>query len=57
MIDLGPHAFFILLSYGGVAIVSLLLIIFNIYNYKKQKKRLKILEDQGISLREKRQNR
>ena len=51
MIDLGPNANFIIISYIGVAIVSFLLIISNIVNYQKAKKRLKILEQQGAKLR------
>ena len=45
MIDLGPHALFILIAYFGVLIVSSALIITNIFNYKKQKNRLKQLEE------------
>ncbi len=42
---LGPHAIFILIAYGGVAIVTLALIIFNILAYQKQKSRLNRLKN------------
>ncbi len=47
MIDLGPHASFIIIAYLGVAIVTLALIISNIAQYKKQKNRVKSFEDKG----------
>ncbi len=42
---LGPHVIFILVAYGGVAIVTLILIIFNILAYQKQKNRLNRLKN------------
>ncbi len=57
MIDSGEHIIFIVLAYGGVALVSLALIILNIVTYQKQKNRVKKFEEQGISLRDKRQDK
>lgn len=47
MIDLGPHSFYIILSYAGVGGLTLALIIATLINAQRQKKRLKALEAQG----------
>lgn len=51
MIDLGPHAFFILTAYCGVALVTFALIIMTIVGHIRQKKRLAELEAKGFHRR------
>lgn len=53
MIDLGPHAIFIISSYLGVTVVIGALILWVWANSSKQKKRLADLEQRGISRRSK----
>ena len=48
MIDLGPHASFIISAYLGVALVTLGLIVATIADAHRQKSRLKALEAMGI---------
>ena len=48
MIDLGPHAIFIVSAYIGVLVVTGLLIIWVWANAKKQKARLADLDARGI---------
>ncbi len=51
MIDLGPHAIFIVSSYLGAALVVLLLIVWTILSSRQQKSRLAQLEKLGIRRR------
>lgn len=51
MIDLGPHAIFIIGSYVGVFSVTGALILWVWANSNKQKNRLADLDDRGISRR------
>lgn len=48
MIDLGPHAVFILSAYLGVALVTLLLIGMVMRDARRQKARLEALDAMGI---------
>ena len=56
MIDLGPHAFFILTAYSGVALVTLAIIIMTIMGHIGQKKRLEELEAKGFHRRSEKKN-
>lgn len=51
MIDLGPHAVFILGAYGGVALVVAALIARTAFDAARQKARLARLEAMGIKRR------
>ncbi len=51
MIDLGPHTGFILAAYAGVAIVTLGLVVWVLWNARRVKARLAALEAQGIRRR------
>ena len=51
MIDLGPHAVFIISSYVGVTLVVALLIFWVAYSSKAQKRRLQDLDARGIRRR------
>ena len=51
MIDLGPHAVFIISSYGGVALVLALLILWVWAGSNQQRSRLIELEAKGIKRR------
>lgn len=51
MIDLGPHAFFILTAYLGVGVVTLALIARVAFDARQQKSRLAALEADGIRTR------
>ena len=51
MIDLGPHAQFIIAAYVGVAIVTFGLIAWTIWQSRQVKARLAALEAQGIRRR------
>jgi heme exporter protein D len=51
MIDLGPHAVFIVAGYAGVVIGVGALILGTWYNSRVVKARLKLLEDQGVRRR------
>ncbi len=48
---LGPYASFILGSYGVVAAVVLILIVWVTLDYRNQVRRLQALEQQGVSRR------
>ncbi len=48
MIDLGPHAVFIVSSYLGAALVILALILWTALSSHQQKRRLAELEKRGI---------
>lgn len=54
MIDLGPHAIFIVASYLGVALVVALLIVWTMVDSRLQGKRLAALEADGIRRRSER---
>ena len=51
MIDLGPHAVFIISSYLGTTLVVALLIFWVWYNSRRQHSRLANLEARGIHRR------
>ena len=51
MIDLGPHAIFIVSAYLGVVLVVVLLIVWTILSARRQKARLTELEQRGIHRR------
>lgn len=51
MIDLGPHASFIISAYIGVALVTLGLIVVAVLDSVRQKQRLAELEAKGIRRR------
>jgi heme exporter protein D len=51
MIDLGPHANFIVAAYLGVAIVALGLIVWTAWRAREVKAKLAALEAQGIRRR------
>ncbi len=51
MIDLGPHATFIIWSYAGVALAVAVLIAVVAYSSARARARLKALEDRGIRRR------
>lgn len=51
MIDLGPHASYIIAAYCGVGVVTLGLIAAAAGNAQRQKARLKMLEAQGVRRR------
>lgn len=51
MIDLGPHAVFIISAYLGVALVLILMIFLVWLGSNKQRTRLKELEAKGIRRR------
>lgn len=54
MIDLGPHAIFIISAYSGVTIVTLGLILWVLLNSKKQQSRLADLDARGFKRRSER---
>ena len=47
MIDLGPHALYIIMAYLGVAVVTGLLVIAVLFNARARKQRLEALEAEG----------
>ena len=49
--SLGPYASFIVTSYGLVTAVVLLLIVWIAIDFRRQKQRLRELEESGISRR------
>jgi heme exporter protein D len=51
MIDLGPHATFIIWSYVGVALAVAALIAMVAYSANRARARLKALEERGIRRR------
>ena len=51
MIDLGPHAGFIVAAYSGVAIVTVVLITWTAWRSCEVKGQLALLEAQGIRRR------
>ncbi len=51
MIDLGPHANFIVSAYAGVTLVVSILIVWTWMASRRQKKRLADLEARGIRRR------
>jgi heme exporter protein D len=51
MIDLGPHASFIIATYVGAALVALALIAWTAWRSRDAKARLAALEAQGIRRR------
>ena len=51
MIDLGPHALFIIAAYAGVAIVVAALIGWVVWSSANVKRRLAALEAQGVRRR------
>ena len=51
MIDLGPHASFIVAAYVGAVIVTLALIAWTVWRSRDAKVRLAALEAQGIRRR------
>ncbi len=51
MIDLGPHAVFIEAAYAGVALVTLGLIAWVLWQSRQVRARLAVLEAQGIRRR------
>ncbi len=51
MIDLGPHAVYIVSAYAGVAIVTFGLIAWVLLNSKKQQSRLADLDARGVKRR------
>ena len=51
MIDLGPHAIFIVSSYLGVTLVVILLVGWTMIDARRQKARLAELEARGIRRR------
>lgn len=51
MIDLGPHATFIIWSYAGVGLAVAVLIAVVAYSSARARARLKALEDRGIRRR------
>jgi heme exporter protein D len=51
MIDLGPHAVFIVSAYAGVAVVSLAMIGWVLWDSAAVKRRLTALEAQGVRRR------
>jgi len=46
--SLGPYASFIVTSYGLVAVVVLLLIVWIAIDFRRQKQRLRELEESGV---------
>lgn len=44
MIDLGPHAIFIVSAYTGVALVTAGIILATVFDYRRKSKRLAALE-------------
>lgn len=48
---LGPHAAFILLAYAAVGVVVLGLVFWTVADHRRQRLRLRDLEDQGITRR------
>jgi len=51
MIDLGPHASFIISAYIGVALVTLGLIIMTLMDSARQKRRIAELDAMGVHRR------
>lgn len=51
MIDLGPHAVFIVWSYLGVAILITLLVAYLVWDRNRVNARLRALEERGIRRR------
>jgi heme exporter protein D len=51
MLDLGPHAIFIVWAYAGVAIVTAAIIAWVAWNASSVKRRLAALEAQGVRRR------
>jgi heme exporter protein D len=51
MLDLGPHAIFIVWAYAGVAIVTAAIIAWVAWNASTVKRRLAALEAQGVRRR------
>ena len=51
MLDLGPHAVFIVTAYSGVALVAAALIAWVAWNSANVKRKLAALEAQGIRRR------
>ena len=49
--SLGPYASFIVTSYGLVAVVVLLLIVWIAIDFRRQKQRLRELEQSGVTRR------
>jgi heme exporter protein D len=49
--DLGPHAAFILLSYGAAGLIVGALVVFGLMDHSRQKARLAALEARGITRR------
>lgn len=51
MIDLGPYALYILLAYGGVAVLTAALIAYVVWDARRVERRLKALEERGVRRR------
>jgi heme exporter protein D len=51
MIDLGPYALYILLSYGGVAVLVAVLTGYVLWDARRVDERLRALEERGIRRR------
>jgi heme exporter protein D len=52
---LGPYASFIISSYAGVALVVAILIVWVMLDHRRQQKRLRELEQAGITRRSRQQ--
>jgi heme exporter protein D len=56
VIDLGPHAVFIVISYVVVCAIVVLLVIWIVSDYRRQLRTLQRLEAEGVTRRSARQD-
>jgi len=51
LVDLGPHAAFILASYGAALVTLAALVLWVWLDYRAQRRALRVLEAQGVTRR------